>query len=69
MDTPSFTDQLRRYIETSGESRYALAKRSNVDAAVLCRFVAGRAGMSLDSVDKLVFAMGLELRPCRRKGR
>jgi hypothetical protein len=66
--TERFSDQLRRAIRESELSRYAISKATGVSEAVLCRFVAGTAGMSLDSIDKLMTFLGLEIRP-RRRGR
>ena len=63
-----FSDQLRRAVRESEATRYALSKTTAISQAVLCRFVAGTAGMSLDSIDKLVDALNLEIRP-RKRGR
>jgi hypothetical protein len=63
-----FSDQLRRAVRESPESRYAISKETGIDQAVLCRFAAGTAGMSLESIDKLMDALGLEIRP-RKRGR
>jgi hypothetical protein len=64
-----FSDQLRRAVRESEATRYALSKTTGISQAVLCRFVAGTAGMSLESIDKLMDALGLEIRPRKRKGR
>ena len=61
-----FSDQLRRAVRESGMTRYALSKTTGVSQAVLCRFVAGTAGMSLDSIDRLMDVLGLEIRPRKR---
>jgi hypothetical protein len=63
-----FSDQLRRAVRESGVSRYQISKETGINQSVLCRFVAETAGMSLDAVDKLMDALGLEIRP-RRRGR
>jgi hypothetical protein len=63
-----FSDQLRRAVRDSEATRYAISKTTGIDQAVLCRFVAG-AGMSLESIDKLMEALGLEIRPRKRKGK
>ena len=55
------SEQLRRIIETSSYSRYRIAQETGVDAAVLCHFVAGRRGMSMESLDALADFLGLEL--------
>jgi plasmid maintenance system antidote protein VapI len=62
-----FSSILRRAILESGLSRYAISARSGVDQATLSRFIAGKRGLNLDSVDKLVDVLGLEIRPCRKR--
>ena len=67
---PPLTDQLRRAILESGQTRYRIAKETGIDAAVLCRFMQG-AGLSMESLDTLGQHLGLELvarRPAKRKG-
>jgi predicted transcriptional regulator len=64
-----FSDQLRRAVRESEATRYALSKTTGISQAVLCRFVAGTAGMSLDSIDRLMDALNLEIRPRKRKAK
>ncbi|MDY0170870.1 MAG: helix-turn-helix domain-containing protein [Thermoguttaceae bacterium] len=59
------SEALRQAIETCGRSRYRLSKETGIDPAVLCRFVHRQAGLSLDSIDALAAALGLELRPVK----
>jgi hypothetical protein len=63
-----FSDQLRRAVRESEATRYQISQETGIDQATLCRFVAGTAGMSLDSIDKLMGALNLEIRP-RKRGR
>lgn len=67
------TDQLRDAIDGSGMSRYAVAKAIGLDQATLSRFMSRKAGLSLDTVDKLGEFLGLELvvtrKPAKGKGR
>jgi transcriptional regulator with XRE-family HTH domain len=64
----AFSSKLRRAILESGLSRYAISVKSGVDQAALSRFLAGKRSLSLDSVDKLVDVLGLEVRlPRKRK--
>ena len=51
--TPTFTDQLRRLVETSGLSRYRFAQESGIDETTLCRFVHGERCLSERNLDKL----------------
>ena len=62
------TEQLRRAVADSVETRYRVAKDSGVDYSVLLRFMARERGITLDTAAKLAQYLGLELRPAR-KGR
>ena len=42
-------------------SRYRISKLTGIDAAVLCRFVQGQAGLSMDSLDALAECIGLHV--------
>jgi len=48
-------------------SRYRLWKETGIDQAVLSRFVAGKAGMTLKSLDVLADALGLRVVADRSK--
>jgi ribosome-binding protein aMBF1 (putative translation factor) len=61
------TDQIRRAIDESGVSRYRLWKETGIDQAVLSRFMAGKAGMTLKSLDVLADALGLRVVADRSK--
>ena len=64
-------DELKRKIQASGKSRYALSKKTGIEESALSRFMAGTRGLSIDSIEKLVEALGCEivLRKRKRKGR
>ncbi len=64
----SFSEVLRRAILKSKLSRYEMWKETGIDQAVLSRFIHGKKGLSMESIDKLVDLLGLELRPRTRKG-
>jgi hypothetical protein len=59
----AFSEQLRRAITADGRSRYAIGKAADVDKASLARFMAGKVGLSLPAIDRLVAVLDLELRP------
>ena len=67
MRRDKLTDQIRRAINESGVSRYRLWKETGIDQAVLSRFVAGKAGMTLKSLDVLADALGLRIVADRSK--
>lgn len=56
-----FSDQLRHALDASGMTRYRIAKLTGVDQSVLSRFMAGRAGLSLEAVDKLAAVLEIEI--------
>ena len=55
------TDQLRSAIDASGMSRYAVAKAIDLDQSTLSRFMSGKAGLSVETIDKLGELLGLQL--------
>jgi ribosome-binding protein aMBF1 (putative translation factor) len=62
-------DQLRRAISKSGETYYALAQRSGVDAVVISRFVNSERDLRLETAEKLAAALGLELHERKRSAK
>ena len=42
------SDQVRRAVDGCAMTRYAIYKATNIDQGTLSRFVAGKAGLSLD---------------------
>lgn len=64
---PTIADTLRRAIEESGESVYAIAKGSGIAQPVLHRFVAGERDLTTRTADKLLVYFGFDL--VRRKGK
>ena len=63
------TDQLKAAIDAAGKSRYTLWQETGIDQATLSRFMHGKGGLSMDGLDRLAEALGLELvaRPAKRK--
>jgi hypothetical protein len=68
-----FSDEIRAAVETCGKTRYRISKETGIDAAVLCRFVQGQVGLSMDTLDTLAECLGLhvvsERKPRVKKGR
>ena len=66
----TFSDELRDAIEASDHTPYALGKAAGVDPGILSRFLAGRRGMTSDTIDRVAGALGLHLgAPARGRGR
>ena len=53
------SEQLRKLIKDSELSRYEIAKRSEVDASQLHRFVNGTGRLTTDSLDRIGEVLGL----------
>ena len=62
-------DQLRRAIEDSSKSRYQLWKETDIDQGQLARFMDGISGLSVESMECLIEALGLEIIIRQRKAR
>jgi transcriptional regulator with XRE-family HTH domain len=61
VSSPTFSDQIRDVIKSSGISRYALSKRTGVTQAALCRFMQGQRGLTTDTLDRLAPELQLEV--------
>jgi transcriptional regulator with XRE-family HTH domain len=71
MSSESFSDQLRRAIDESGMSRYAICKAIGVHQSTMSKFMSGKGGMSIQALDRLGDLLGLRLTaktPKRRGG-
>ncbi len=55
------SDQLRRHLDSSGLTMYAIAKETGIDQASLGKFRHGERGLSWDAVDKLGDLLGLKI--------
>jgi hypothetical protein len=65
-------DGIRRAIERSEHSRYAISKATGISQAQLSRLMADKSGLSIESLELLLTFLGLELviRPkAKRKGK
>ncbi len=62
-------DAIRHAIAESGKTRYRLWQETGISQAQLCEFLHGRRGMSMESLETLAEALGLEIivRPAKRK--
>ncbi len=63
-----FTEVLRAAVLNAGETRYKICQATGVSQGNLSRFVNGKSGLSLDSVDRLCEYLQLRLvGPAKRK--
>jgi transcriptional regulator with XRE-family HTH domain len=60
---------IRKAMEASDKTRYRLWKETGIDQAHLSRLLAGEVGLSVDNLERLTEALGLEIiiRPAKRK--
>ncbi len=65
----TFADLIRATTEARGLTAYALARDSGVNSAVVGRFLKGQRDVTLTTAEKMCRALGLELRPARRRKR
>jgi hypothetical protein len=52
-ETLSFSGQIRKLIDESGQSRYAISDATGVDEAALSRFMSGKVGLTTKTLDTL----------------
>lgn len=55
------SDQIRTAIKSADVTRYRIELETGIDKATLSRFMAGKGGMSVDTLDKLGKYLGLEI--------
>ena len=56
-----FSDELRRAIEQSDKTRYRISQETGIAESVLSRFMHGRSGLSMESIDLICGCLGLRL--------
>jgi hypothetical protein len=55
------SDQVRRAVEASGQSRYAICKALGLAQATMSRFMCRQGGLSMDSLDALADLLDLNI--------
>ena len=63
----AFSEQLRQAIRESSMMRYRLAQVTGIAQSTLSLFVRGGRGLSLESIDRLMDALKLEIKRRKRK--
>ena len=56
-----FSDQIRDVVNASGLSRYAICKAIGFNQGAMSRFMSGKGGMSLETLDRLAELLGLSI--------
>ncbi len=67
----SFSDEVRQAVDASDMSRYRICQEIDLNQSTMSRFMAGRSGLSLDTLDRLAVVLDLHVVASkrRRKGR
>ena len=63
------SDQVRRAVDTSGMSRYAICKAIDMDQAIMSRFMTGKGGLSMANLDALADLLELDVVARKNPGR
>jgi len=64
MNARRFSDQIRDAVNASELSRYAICKAIGLNEGAMSRFMAGKSGLSMDTLDRLAERIGLEVVIC-----
>jgi transcriptional regulator with XRE-family HTH domain len=62
MGEKRFSDQIRQAIDASGMSRYAICKAVGMTQGAMSRFMNGKGGLSVETIDKLAALLGLTVK-------
>ena len=65
----SFSEQLREAIDQDERSRYRISMETGIPQGQLSRFMHGKGGLSLRSVDRLCSCLGLTITVREQKDR
>ncbi len=57
----TFSDQVRAAVDASGHTRYRICKAAKIAEAAMSRFMAGKGGLSMASLDRLADMLGLDV--------
>jgi len=55
------SDKIRAAVDASGLGRNEIARRARIDKGAFSRFMAGRTGLSLSTLDRLAEALRLDI--------
>lgn len=61
------SEQVRRAVDASGLSHYAICKALDIDKASFSRFMHGKVGLTMANLDAVAGLLGLDI--VTRKGR
>jgi plasmid maintenance system antidote protein VapI len=61
MKPKTLSDEIRAAVDSSGLSRYAIAKALGIAESTMSRFVNGKGGLSMEYIDRLAELLGLHI--------
>jgi transcriptional regulator with XRE-family HTH domain len=61
MENKRLSDQIRAAVDTSGMSRYAICKAIELNQGAMSRFMSGKGGLAMDTLDRLAELLGLRI--------
>jgi plasmid maintenance system antidote protein VapI len=61
MENKKLSDEIRVAVDSSGMSRYAIAKALGVAESTISRFMSGKGGLSMEHIDRLAALLGLHI--------
>ena len=58
---PTLIDQVRQAVNAAGVSRYAICKAGGINQAVMSKFMAGKTGLSMESLNAIADVLQLRI--------
>lgn len=65
-ERPRLSERLRGALRNSALSRYRIAEATGISQSTLSLFCAGKRGLSMDAIDRLVDFLGWRVGPVQR---
>lgn len=59
-ETKTFSDSIRAAVTRTGMSHRSISAKAGLTPSTLCRFMTGKRGLSIESLDRLCDAIGLQ---------
>jgi len=56
-----FSDQVRRAIDDSGMTRYAICKQLDFSESVMSKFMSAKCNLSMETLDRLADLLGMNV--------